>query len=76
MNRMKGLKGQKTHRPLLPFGEAVIFKIPTTRRRIGDFKDRFGKGIWLGMTVRSGENIVATGDSVFRVGGFLGCSTD
>ena len=44
-----------------------MFKIPKTKRKIWDFEDRFAKGIWLGMTVQSGENIVATGDGVYRV---------
>ena len=37
---------------------------------------RFEKGIWLGTTVQSGENIVATGDGVYRAGGNLRCSPD
>ena len=65
------MKGQKSFRPLLPFGETVMFKVPKTRRRIGDFEDRFEKGVWLGMTVQSGENIVATTDGVYRVGGVM-----
>ena len=73
---MHRMKGQKTHRPMIPFGEAVLFKIPKTKRRIGDFEDRFEKGIWVGMTVQSGENIVATGDGVYRVGGIMRCAPD
>ena len=70
------MKGQKTHRPMLPFGEAVMFKIPMTKRRIGDFEDRFEKGVWVGMTVQSGENIVATKDGVYRTGGVIRCAPD
>lgn len=65
------MKGQKSHRPIIPFGEVVMFKIPKTKRRLGDFEDRFEKGVWLGMTVQSGENIVATSDAVYRVGGVM-----
>ena len=65
------MKGQKTHRPLLPFGEVILFKIPKTGRRVGDFEDRFEKGVWLGMTVKSGENIVAAGGIVYRTGGIM-----
>ena len=68
--------GQQTHRPLVPFGEAVMFKIPKTRQRIGDFEDRFAKGVWLGMTVKSGENIVGTEDGVFRTAGIIRCAPD
>ena len=49
------MKGQKTFRPLLPFGETVMFKVPRTKRRIGEFEDRFEKGVWRGMTVQSGR---------------------
>ena len=70
------MKGQKTHRPMIPFGEAVMFKIPKTKRRLGDFEDRFEKGIWLGLTVQSGENIVGTLEGVYRVGGIMRCAPD
>ena len=39
------IKGQRTHRPMVPFGEAVLFKMPKTNTRIGDFEDRFEKGV-------------------------------
>ena len=68
---MHKLKGQRTNRPLIPFGETVMFKIPQTKTRIGDFEDRFEKGVWLGMTMRTGENIVATSNAVFKVGGVM-----
>ena len=42
-----------------------MFKIPLTKRKLGDFEDRFEKGIWLGMTVQSGENIVGASQGVF-----------
>ena len=73
---MHRIKGHKTHRPLVPFGEAVLFKIPNTRHRVGDFEDRFEKGIWLGMTVQSGENVVGTANGVYRVAGIIRCAPD
>ena len=73
---MQRMKGQKTHRPILPFGEAVMFKIPKTKTKVGDFEDRFEKGIWLGMTIQSGENIVATSEGVYRVGRVMRCAPD
>ena len=38
---------------------------------MGDFEDRFEKGVWLGMTIQSGENIVGTSDGVYKVGGIM-----
>ena len=46
---------------MIPFGEAVMFKLPKVQRRAGDLEDRFEKGKWLGTTVRSGEHIVSIG---------------
>ena len=54
----------------------MLFKIPKTKRRLGDFEDRFEKGLWLGMTIQSGENMVATDDGVYRVGGVIRCAPD
>ena len=70
------IKGQKTHAPAIAFGEAVMFKLPATKRRVGDFEDRFEKGIWLGMTVRSQEHLIGTDIGVFRVGKVLRCAPD
>ena len=40
------MKGQKTHAPMIAFGEAVMFRIPSTKKKkIGDFEDRFEKGV-------------------------------
>ena len=63
---LQRIKAQRSHRPMIPFGEAVLFKIPKTKAKVGDFEDRFEKGIWLGLTVQSGENIVGTPEGVFR----------
>jgi hypothetical protein len=61
---------------LVAFGEAVLFKVPKTANRVGDFEDRFEKGIWLGMTVQSGENIEGTADGVYRTARIIRCSPD
>ena len=53
-----------------------MFKIPKTKRRLGDFEDRFEKGIWLGMTVQSGEHIIGTPEGVFRAGSVMRCAPD
>ena len=65
------MKGQKTNRPMIPFGEVVLFKLPKTKRRLGDLEDRFEKGVWLGLTVQSGENIVCSGGVVYRTGSIM-----
>ena len=41
------IKGQRSHRPMIPFGGAVLFKRPKTRQNIGDFEDRCEKGRWV-----------------------------
>ena len=61
------MKGRRSRTPLLPFGEVVMFKIPTTNRRIGSFEDRWEKGIWAGVESRSGEHLVATTEGIFKV---------
>ena len=53
-----------------------MFKIPKTKTKVGDFEDRFEKGIWLGMIIQSGENMVATSEGVYRVGGVMRCAPD
>ena len=53
-----------------------MFKIPKTKTKVGDFEDRFEKGIWLGMTIQSGENRVATSEGAYRVGGVMRCGPD
>ena len=47
-----------------------MFKVLETKRRIGDFEDRFKNGglVW---AVQSGENIVATTDGVYRFDGVM-----
>ena len=61
------MKGRRSRTPLLPFGEVVMFKIPTTNRRIGSFEDRWEKGVWAGVESRSGEHLVATAEGIFKV---------
>ena len=53
-----------------------MFKVPVTKRRVGDFEDRFEKGIWLGMTIRSQEDLIGTQDGVYRAGKVLRCAPD
>lgn len=61
------MKGRRSRTPLLPFGEVVMFKTPTTNRRIGSFEDRWEKGVWAVVESRSGEHLVATAEGIFKV---------
>ena len=61
------MKGRRSNAKLVPFGEAVLFKIPKTQRKVGDFEDRWEMGVWVGFMMRSGEHLVGTAKGVFRV---------
>ena len=61
------MKGRRTNAKMVPFGEAVLFKIPKTQFSLGDFQDRWEMGVWVGFMMRSGEHCVATANGVFRV---------
>ncbi len=52
---------------MVPFAEVVLLKIPKTQHRVGDFEDRWHRGVWVGFVMRSGEHLVATDKGVFRV---------
>ena len=60
------MKGRRSNGKFLPFGETVLFKIPKGQQKIGDFEDRWEKGVWLGFVMRSGEHLVGTSRGVFR----------
>ena len=49
------MKGRRSNSKLVPFGETVLFKIPKTEKKIGDFEDRWEQGIWVGFIIRSGS---------------------
>ena len=68
---MQKIKGRKVNVPMIPFGEAVLFKLPKVPRMPGDFNDRFEIGVWVGCTVRSGEHLVATQGGVFKASSVL-----
>ncbi len=61
------MKGRRCNAKLVPFAEVVLFKIPKTQHKIGDFEDRWERGVWLGFIMRSGEHLVGTSRGVFRV---------
>ena len=68
---LQKMKGRRSNGVLFALGEAVMFKIPNHNVKIGDFEDRFEEGIWVGLTVRSGEHIVATQDGTYRTGAVM-----
>ena len=61
------MKGRRSNAKLVNFAESVMFKIPKTSQRVGKFEDRWEIGIWVGITMRTGEHLVATSQGVFRV---------
>jgi hypothetical protein len=61
------MKGRRSNAKLVPFCETVLFKIPKTQHKIGDFENRWERGVWVGFIMRSGEHLVATKAGVFRV---------
>ncbi len=61
------MKGRRGNAKLVPFGEVVLFKIPPTQHKLGDFENRWESGVWLGFVMRSGEHLVGTTRGVFRV---------
>ena len=65
------MKGRRSNAKLVNFAESVIFKIPKTSQRVGKFEDRWEIGIWVGITMRTGEHLVATCQGVFRVSAIM-----
>ena len=61
------MKGRRSNVRLVPFCETVLFKTPKTQHKLGDFENRWERGVWLGFVMRSGEHLVATKAGVFRV---------
>ena len=65
---------RRTTAKLVPFGEAVLFKIPKMQHDTGNFRDRWQLGVWLGFILRTGEHVVATAKGVFSVSTVMGGS--
>ncbi len=61
------MKGRRSNAKLVPFAETVLFKVPHTQHKVGDFENRWEQGVWLGFVTRSGEHLVGTERGVFRV---------
>jgi hypothetical protein len=70
------MKGRRSNAKLVPFCETVLFKIPKTQHKIGDFENRWERGVWVGFIMRSGEHLVATKAGVFRVSTVMRRSPD
>ena len=70
------MKGRRSNAKVIPFGETVLFKIPKTAHKVGEFEDRWERGIWLGFIMRSGEHLVGTNRGTFRVSTAMRRSAD
>ena len=61
------MKGRRSNVEVVPFGEAVLFRVPHTKTKPGKFDELLEHGIYVGFIIRSGESLVATKDGVFKV---------
>ena len=61
------MKGRRSSAKIVNFAETVMFKIPKTQSRVGEFEDRWDEGVWVGFLMRSGEHLVATPSGVSKV---------
>ena len=61
------IKGHTSHKAISAFGESVLYKpnksSSHTRAKMGD---RFLEGVWLGLCLRSDENIIGTPEGVVK----------
>ena len=64
----ENIKGYHSVTPVAEFGESVIFLHLKTKKSPGKFEDKWREGVWLGVTLTSGESIVGTPEGVFRAG--------
>ena len=67
LTSLQMMKGRKSLTELVPFGEAIMFKIPKTAQKVGSFEERWESGIWLGATIRDGMTLVGTPGGVYKV---------
>ena len=61
------MKGRRSSAKIVNFAETVMFKIPKTQSRVGEFEDRWDEGVWVGFLMRSGEHLVATPSGVSKM---------
>ena len=65
------IKGYNCSDPVAEFGECVLFMPPATaseKRYKNSWSERFVHGVWLGLDVRTGANIIGTPDGVYTGG--------
>jgi hypothetical protein len=65
---LQSIKGRKPLKELVPFGEAVMFKISNTSQAVGSFEERRETGVWVGTTIRDGMSLIGTPTGVYKVG--------
>ena len=61
------IKGRRSNAKLVTFGESVLFRVPHTKTKPGKFEELWEHGVYVGFVIRSGEDLVATPDGVFKV---------
>jgi len=54
------IKVRATHQPLLPFADAVLYRIPQELHQAPSLEPRWGDGVFLGINGRTGEYIIGT----------------
>ena len=59
------LRGRKVHTPLVEFGESVQF-MPLNIAQLGKMTSRTIDGIYLGVSLGTGESLVGNSDGIFR----------
>ncbi len=57
---------EQVNAAIAEFGEAVLYRPLSEKKKRGDIKPRYKDGIWLGMTSRSTECFIGTPDGVVR----------
>ena len=61
------IKGRRANCKIVPFGETVLFQVPHTKTKPGKSEEQWDYGMCVGFVIRSGEDLVATPDGVFKV---------
>ena len=61
------IKGRRSNVRLIEFGEAVLFRIPNTKFMPGKVEPKWEDGVYIGFNIRTGVDLIATDQGVFKV---------